>query len=258
MKNLLYTLRWQDILDIAIVSFIIYRILTFLKGTRTLKILLAISVLLFATYFVTDFFQLSTLNWILSNVISSIFIILVIIFTPDIRRGLALLGRGALPKVQKHQKNELALDEILKAINSLSLSKIGALIVFEREDELNEYMEDATILNALVTKELILSIFHPATPLHDGAIIIRNGMVVAAGCFLPLTTRTDLSKSLGTRHRAAIGITEETDAVCVVVSEETGNVSVAVDGKITIKLDMETLEKLLSKLLFGTRTGKRK
>lgn len=258
MKNLIHTLRWQDILDITVISFVIYKILVFLKGTRTLKILVAISLLLFVTYFITDFFQLSTLNWILSNFISSIFVILVIIFTPEIRRGLMIMGRGAMPKSMKLNKQEDKLDEIVKAINSLALSRIGALIVFQRDDELKEYMEDATILNARITKELILSIFHPATPLHDGAVIVKDGQIVAAGCFLPLTTRGDLSKSLGTRHRAAIGITEETDAVCVVVSEETGGISLAVDGKITMKLEGETLEKFLYKLIFGSKKGVKK
>ncbi len=257
MKTILYTLRWQDLLDITVISFVIYKILVFLKGTRTLKILVAISLLLFVTYFITDFFQLSTLNWILSNFISSIFVILVIIFTPEIRRGLMIMGRGAIPKTSRISKQEEKFDEIIKAINSLSLSKIGAIIVFQRDDELKEYMEDATILNAKITKELILSIFHPATPLHDGAVVIKDGLIVAAGCFLPLTTRTDLSKSLGTRHRAAIGITEETDAVCVVVSEETGSISVAVDGKITMKLETEVLERLLNKLLAGKKVAKK-
>lgn len=258
MKNIIYTLRWQDILDITVISFVVYKILVFLKGTRTLKILIAISLLLFVTYFITDFFQLSALNWILSNFISSIFVILVIIFTPEIRRGLMIMGRGAIPKSTKINRQEERLEEILKAINSLSLSRIGALIVFQRDDELKEYMEDATILNAKITKELILSIFHPATPLHDGAVIVKDGQIVAAGCFLPLTTRSDLSKSLGTRHRAAIGITEETDALCVVVSEETGGISLAVDGKITMKLEGVTLERFLSKLLFGTKKGLKK
>ena len=126
MKTILYTLRWQDLLDITVISFVIYKILVFLKGTRTLKILVAISLLLFVTYFITDFFQLSTLNWILSNFISSIFVILVIIFSPEIRRGLMIMGRGAIPKATKINKQEERFDEIIKATNSLSLSRIGA------------------------------------------------------------------------------------------------------------------------------------
>lgn len=257
MRNIINTIRWQDILDIAVISFVIYKILVFLKGTKTLKILVGISLLLFVSYFATDFLHLSTINWILSNFISSIFVILVIIFTPEIRRGLMIMGRGALSRTVRLSSQHETLDEIIRTINALSLSKIGALIVFQRDDELKEYMQDATVLNAKVTKELLLSIFHPVTPLHDGAVIIKDSLIVAAGCFLPLTTVSDLSKSLGTRHRAAIGVTEETDAVCVVVSEETGSVSLAVDGKITMKVEGEMLEKLLYKLLFGVKKVKK-
>jgi len=163
------------------------------------------------------------------------------------------MGRGALTKTSKMTKNLEFIDEIIKTVHAMSFSKIGALIVFQREDDLKEYMEDATILNANVSKELLLSIFHPATPLHDGAVIIADGVIKAAGCFLPLTTSGNLSKSLGTRHRAAIGVTEETDCICLVVSEETGHVSLAVNGKITMQIDDDTLEKLLFKLLFGKK-----
>ncbi len=253
MKNILYQIRWQDILDIGIMSFIIYRILVFLKGTKTLKILISFSLFIFFTSFLTGFFELTTLNWILNNFISSLFLILVILFYPEIRRGFLVMGRGTLIKTTKNVRDIEFIEEIIKTVHAMSLSKIGALIVFQREDDLKEYMEDSTILNAKISKELLLSIFHPATPLHDGAVIISEGLIKAAGCFLPLTTATNLSKSLGTRHRAAIGITEETDCVCLVVSEETGNISVAVDGKITMKLDDNVLEKLLLKLLFGKK-----
>lgn len=253
MKNIVYQIRWQDILDIAIMSFIIYRILIFLKGTKTLKILISLSLFIFFTSFITGFFELTTLNWLLNNFISSLFLILVIIFYPEIRRGFLVMGRGAIIKTTRNERNIEFVEEIIKTVHAMSISKIGALIVFQREDDLKEYLEDSTILNAKISKELLLSIFHPATPLHDGAVIIADGLIKAAGCFLPLTTSANLSKSLGTRHRAAIGITEETDCVCLVVSEETGNISIAVDGKITMKLDDNVLEKLLLKLLFGKK-----
>lgn len=253
MRNFIYLLRWQDLLDIVILAFFIYKILVFLKGTRTLNILISISALLFVTYFLTDFFQLSTLNWILNNFISSIFLILVVIFSPELRRGLMIMGRGAMLKPSRSVKNIEHVEEVLRAVNAMSLGHMGALIVFQRDHDLKEYMEDATVLNAKVTKELLLSVFHPATPLHDGAVIIKDGVIKAAGCFLPLSTQGDLSKNLGTRHRAAIGVTEETDCVCVVVSEESGGVSVAVDGKITVKLEGEILERLLFKLLYGMK-----
>jgi diadenylate cyclase len=257
MKNLIHLFRWQDLLDIAVISFVTYKILAFLKDTRTLKILVGAALFLFVTYFLTDFFHLSALNWILSNFISSIFVILVIIFNPEIRRGLMIVGRGAILRPSPTAKHTEIAEEVIRAVNALSLSKIGALIVFQRGDDLKEFIEDSTLLNAKVTKELLLSIFHPAAPLHDGAIIIKDSVIKAAGCFLPLTTRANLSKTLGTRHRAGIGVTEETDAICVIVSEETGNISVAVDGKITMKLEGEILDRLLFKLLFGIKkTGK--
>ncbi len=253
MKNFLYQIRWQDALDITVMSFIIYRILIFIKGTKTLKILISLSLFIFFTSSLTGFFELITLNWLLNNFISSLFLILVILFYPEIRKGFLAMGRGALTKTSKMTKNLEFIDEIIKTVHAMSFSKIGALIVFQREDDLKEYMEDATILNANVSKELLLSIFHPATPLHDGAVIIADGVIKAAGCFLPLTTSGNLSKSLGTRHRAAIGVTEETDCICLVVSEETGHVSLAVNGKITMQIDDDTLEKLLFKLLFGKK-----
>ncbi len=253
MKNILYQIRCQDALDISVMSFIIYRILIFLKGTKTLKILISLSLFIFFTSFITGFFELITLNWLLNNFISSLFLIIVILFYPEIRRGFLVMGRGALAKTSKSAKNIEFVDEIIKTTHAMSFSKMGALIVFQREDDLKEYMEDATLLNANVSKELLLSIFHPATPLHDGAVIIADGVIKAAGCFLPLTSSGNLSKSLGTRHRAAIGVTEETDCVCLIVSEETGNVSLAVNGKITMNIDDGTLERLLLKLLFGKK-----
>lgn len=257
MKNLIYSLRWQDLLDIGVMTYVTYRILIFLKGTRSFKVLLGFAIL-FISYFITDYYQILTINWILNNFISSILIIFVVIFNPEIRRALMFVGRGAIIKSSKTAKGAETLEEILKAVKTMQINKVGALIVFQREDDLKEYMEDATILNAKVSKELLLTIFHPATPLHDGAAIIKDGMVKAAGCFLPLTNQTNLSKSLGTRHRAAIGITEETDAVSLIVSEETGGVSVAVDGKITTRMNEEILDKLLHKLLFDIKKVSKK
>lgn len=257
MKQLIYSIRWQDLLDIGVITYITYKVLLYLKGTRTFKILLGCAVL-FITYFLTDYYQILTINWILNNFISSIIVILVIIFGPEIRRALVIVGRGAMMRNVRTSKSTECLEEVLRAVKTMQINKIGALIVFQREDDLSEYMEDATILNAKVTKELLLSIFHPATPLHDGAVIIKDGVLKSAGCFLPLTTQSNLSKNLGTRHRAAIGITEETDAISLVVSEETGDVSVAVDGKITTKLSDEILDRLLHKLLFGIKKTSKK
>lgn len=224
----------------------------YLKGTRTFKVLLGCAVL-FITYFVTDYYQILTINWILNNFISSIIVILVVVFSPEIRKGLVVVGRGAMVRNVRVPKSTEHLEEVFRAVKTMQINKIGALIVFQREDDLSDYMEDATILNAKISKELLLSIFHPASPLHDGAVIVKDNVIKAAGCFLPLTTQANLSKNLGTRHRAAIGVTEETDAVSLIVSEETGDISVAVDGKITTRLNEEILDRLLHKLLYGVK-----
>jgi diadenylate cyclase len=252
MKQLIYSIRWQDILDIGVLTYILYKVLLYLKGTRTFKVLLGCAVL-FITYFITDYYQIITINWILNNFISSIIVILVVVFSPEIRKGLVIVGRGAMVKNVRIPKSTEHLEEVFRAVKTMQINKIGALIVFQREDDLSDYMEDATILNAKISKELLLSVFHPASPLHDGAVIVKDNIIKAAGCFLPLTTQANLSKNLGTRHRAAIGVTEETDAVSLIVSEETGDISVAVDGKITTRLSEEILDRLLHKLLYGVK-----
>jgi len=252
MKQFLYSIRWQDLLDIGVMTYITYKVLLYLKGTRTFKVLLGCAVL-FITYFVTDYYQILTINWILNNFISSIIVILVVVFSPEIRKGLVVVGRGAMVRNVRVPKSTEHLEEVFRAVKTMQINKIGALIVFQREDDLSDYMEDATILNAKISKELLLSIFHPASPLHDGAVIVKDNVIKAAGCFLPLTTQANLSKNLGTRHRAAIGVTEETDAVSLIVSEETGDISVAVDGKITTRLNEEILDRLLHKLLYGVK-----
>jgi diadenylate cyclase len=257
MKQLIYSIRWQDILDIGVLTYILYKVLLYLKGTRTFKVLLGCAVL-FITYFITDYYQIITINWILNNFISSIIVILVVVFSPEIRKGLVIVGRGAMVKNVRIPKSTEHLEEVFRAVKTMQINKIGALIVFQREDDLSDYMEDATILNAKISKELLLSVFHPASPLHDGAVIVKDNIIKAAGCFLPLTTQANLSKNLGTRHRAAIGVTEETDAVSLIVSEETGDISVAVDGKITTRLSEEILDRLLHKLLYGVKKVSKK
>ncbi len=257
MKQLIYSIRWQDLLDIGVMTYIIYKVLLYLKGTRTFKVLLGCAVL-FITYFITDYYQILTINWILNNFISSIIVILVVVFSPEIRKGLVVVGRGAMVKNVRAPKSTEHLEEVFRAVKTMQINKIGALIVFQREDDLSDYMEDATILNAKISKELLISIFHPASPLHDGAVIVKDNLIKAAGCFLPLTTQANLSRNLGTRHRAGIGVTEETDAVSLIVSEETGDISVAVDGKITTRLNEEILDRLLHKLLYGVKKVSKK
>ena len=250
-------IRWRDIVDILIVSFIIYRILIFIKGTRSAQIILGF-LFLFIIYQVSNIFGLLTLNWILSNFLSSIIIIIVVIFQHDIRVALSNFGKGFFLKGQIQFTTTEVIDEITKLSVTLSFKKIGALIVFPRTTGLKNIIEIGKEIDAVLSKELLESIFNTKSPLHDGAVIVKNDRIQYAGCFLPLSTNPDISKQLGTRHRAAIGITEETDAVSLIVSEETGNISVGINGRLTRNLDQDSLKKVLTNLLIGTKDIKKK
>ena len=250
-------IRWQDIIDIILVSFLIYRILIFVKGTRSAQIIMGIFSI-FIIYQLSNIIGLLTLNWILSNFLSSIIIIIVIIFQNDIRIALSNFGKGLFLKGEIQFTTTEAIDEVVKSCVTLSFKRIGALIIFPRITGLKNLIEFGQELDAIVSKELIESIFNNKSPLHDGAIIIRNNRITHAGCFLPLTTNPDISKQLGTRHRAAIGITEETDVVSLIVSEETGNISVGLHGRLTRNLDADSLRKVLTNLLIGSKDIKKK
>jgi len=221
-------MRWQDILDILLVAFVIYRIFILIKGTRALQILVGMAFLVVA-FVASQIFELFTLHWILNAFLSSIILV------------------------------------VMKAAVSLANKKIAALVVLQRETDLRDYVEKGVRVDAVVSKELLLSVFIPYSPIHDGAVIVQGDRVLWAGCFLPLTTRVDVDKELGTRHRAALGITEETDAVVIVVSEESGAISVVLNGRITRNLDGGTLRRVLLKLFpsggegrKGRRTSARK
>jgi diadenylate cyclase len=249
MLELLANFRLQDALDIGIVAFVIYNIIDLIRGTRAARMLIGLLVV-FIAYLGSQFFDLYTLNWILDNFISSLLLVIVIIFQHDIRR--ALIQVGSRPFFGgEHRWQGQDLEEIVRAVVTLASKRIGALIVFEREVGLNEYVEGGTSLEARISKELIWSVFITVSPIHDGALIVRKGRVSAAGCFLPLTTNPNVSKTLGTRHRAAIGLTEETDAVVIAVSEEEGSISLVTSGRITRDLDAGTLRSTLQKLLVG-------
>ena len=247
MLELLYNLRLQDAIDILVIAYLIYRIIDLIRGTRAVQMLIGLAVL-FLTYLSSQYFELYTLNWVLDNFLSSILLVIVVIFQDDIRRALTQVGTrpffGSEPGIQQED-----LEEIIRAAVSLASKRIGALIVMQREVGLNEYVEVGTRLDARVSKELLTSIFLPPSPIHDGAIIIQQGRIIAAGCFLPLTTNPHVSKTLGTRHRAAIGLTEETDAVVIVISEEEGAISMVREGRITRNVDAGTLRSTLQKLL---------
>jgi len=238
MATLTELFRWQDILDIAIVAFIIYQILNIVRGTRSLQMVVGICVLI-AVYFIARIFELATLMWLMQTFYSSLLLIIIIVFQQDIRRALTQVGRA--PFHGGTEVLEKDLDEIIRAAQYLSKRKIGALIVMERDTALSQYVESRYVLDANLTKELLISIFLPVSPLHDGGVIIKNGKIHFAACILPLTQNPYIDKRYGTRHRAAMGISEETDAVVIVVSEETQEISLVRHGALTTMADEMTL-----------------
>ncbi len=247
MTDLFTQIRWQDLLDITLIACGVYWIIHLIRGTRAVQMLLGL-VVLFLTYLGSQYFELYTLNWVLDNFLSSVLLVIVVLFQNDIRRALTEVGRGSLFGVGEQAAYGPVLEEITKAAVSLAGKRVGALIVLEREIGLNEYIEVGTRLEARMSKELLCSIFPPVAPLHDGAVVIQRGRITSAGCFLPLTNNPNVSKVLGTRHRAAIGLTEETDAVVVVVSEEEGTISLVREGRITRDLDAAALLAALRQL----------
>lgn len=247
MLDVLKQIRWQDILDIALVSIILYRVFLTLKGTRAARMLVGIGVLLIVS-FLAKYFQFYTMDWILQSFWSQIVIVLIILFQQEIRRALAQMGASSFFQNFTSAEELKSLEEIVRAAVALANRKIGALIVVERDVSLKEYVEVGTPLDAKVNKDLLLSIFHPTSPIHDGAVIIRGNRVIAAGCFLPIKLGSEMSKALGTRHRAGFGLTEETDAVAIIVSEETGDISLAMNGVMESHVDMGSLRDILTDL----------
>jgi uncharacterized protein (TIGR00159 family) len=240
--------RWQDAIDILFVAVLIYWVMNLIRGTRAAPMLLGLMVV-WGFYFVAQRLEIFTTSIILQALLSQMLLIIVVIFQSDIRRALTQVGSGALFSGRERREQSQALEEVTRAVITLASRRIGALIVLQREVGLNEYIEVGTPLDAQVSKELISSIFMPSSPIHDGALIIQHGRITAAGCVLPLTTNPDVSRALGTRHRAAIGLTEETDAVVVVVSEQEGTISIVHQGRITPGVDAGRLRSNLQRLL---------
>jgi diadenylate cyclase len=239
--------RWQDVVDMLIIAFVVYQLVLLIRGTRAVQMITGLLVLA-AVYQGAQYFELYTVNWVIDSIGNVLLIVVVVVFQHDIRRMLTQVGTGPLFSGMQRLAQGQAIEEITRAAVLLAGRRIGALLVLHREVGLNEYIEGGTRLDAEVTKELIVSIFLPASPLHDGALVVQHGRVVAAGCLLPLTTNPNVSKTLGTRHRAAIGLTEETDAVVVVVSEEEGTISLVREGRITRDLDAGILRSTLQQL----------
>lgn len=249
--NIVTSIGLNDILDIFIVAFIFYKILEFIKETRAQQLLKGLLVLVVA-FFLSDLFNLYALNWLLRGTMTVGAIALVVVFQPELRRALEYMGRSKIVKApfgqMDKEKAKAITDEFVKAVSSCSSTKTGALIILERETSLTEIAESGTEINADISAQLLLNIFYEGAPLHDGAVIIRGDQIYAASCVLPLTDNKDLNKSLGTRHRAGIGITEHSDAIAIIVSEETGIISMAVNGKLTRFLDAKKIEKTLLNL----------
>jgi diadenylate cyclase len=241
----------RDIADILLVTLGVYWLLLLIRGTRAVQILVGLLVL-FVASLASEIFQLVTLRLILDNFLSSAVLIIIVLFQHDIRRALARVGRGFFPSVSAQQESQM-LEEVVRSAQTLAQKRVGALIVLERETQLDDQIEAGTPLDAAVSKELLISIFLPYSPLHDGAVVVQQGRVAWAGCILPLTLRSDLPEGVGTRHRAAVGLTEETDAVVVVVSEETGNISVVLGGEMLRGLDAPRLRVVLRHILAGER-----
>lgn len=257
-------LTWKDaikeIIDILIVSYVIYQLILLLRGTRAIQLLKGIFVVVL-TWAVSIWFHLNTLQWMMNQMFTVGVIALIIIFQPELRRALEQLGRGKLFSRTTAEQDHLLherIGQVLKAVNYLCQRKIGALIVFERETGLNEYIESGIRIGAEVSSELLINIFIPNTPLHDGAVILRQNELIAAACYLPLSENPFISKELGTRHRAGIGVSEMSDAISVIVSEETGQVSLAINGLVVRNIKEESLiSKLFDEMKTKTRSKER-
>jgi diadenylate cyclase len=237
-------LTWAAVLDILIVAAIIYQLLVFIKGTRAVQMAVGLALIVVFFYF-SRWIRLETVSWMLSNILPYFVFMIIVIFQHEIRRTLAHFGRAPFfAGFSSINRNEF-YDEIMLAVATLAKNQTGALIVIERDIGLKTYIESGIALDAALSYDLLVTIFNPSVPLHDGAVIIQNGRIAAGACFLPLTVKPRLSKELGTRHRAAIGVTEETDAVAIIVSEETGVISFAHDGDMERYLDPDTLRQRL-------------
>lgn len=253
-KQTLEMINLISIVDILIVAFVIYKAMMIIKGTRAVQLIKGLIVLLLASLASSDkVFGFTTVSWILDQLKTVLVVALPVVFQPELRRALERLGRGkffARPVSMLNQEAlEKLIDQIVRAAKTLSENSIGALIILEREIGVNDYIETGTKLDGFVSAEILVNIFIPKSPLHDGAVIIRGDRIAAAGCFLPLSENPNLSKELGTRHRAALGLTEQSDSLGVVVSEETGVISVTEEGRLTRYLDENTLREILNKRL---------
>lgn len=250
MFEFLKILRWQDFVDILVVAFVFYQLISIIRGTRSVQMLLGLGVLV-GVYFMASIMDLGTLLWLLNTFLSSLFLIIIIVFQDDIKRALTQVGKSPFQKTTDMVEKDL--EEIIRTIFYLSKRRIGALIVIERDMGLRDYVESGFIIDARLTREMLISIFMPVSPLHDGGVIISKGRIHTAGSILPLTQNPYIDKRYGTRHRAAIGLSEETDAVILVVSEETQGISLVQHGAMTSVSDEISLNNSLRAIFISSR-----
>lgn len=250
-------LNWWDLVDILVVSVLIYEVLKFIRGTRAVQMVVG-GALFVGLFYGSQWGQLQTVNWLVRNLAGSLVFGFIVIFQSDIRRALAHLGRAPFFRyLAREESAEESIEELVMATGLLASRRVGAIIAIERQIGLRNYIEGGIPLDARMTYDLLVSIFQPSSPLHDGAVIVQGNRIAAAACFLPLTVNPRLSKGVGSRHRAAIGLTEENDSVAIVLSEETGGISISVDGQIDRGLDADTLRARLRSLILHPSAGTR-
>ncbi|NUN12676.1 MAG: TIGR00159 family protein [Myxococcales bacterium] len=243
---------WEPVrvvIDVTIVSYLVYRTLLLIKGTRAIRMLAGI-VILILLFFVSkdEYFDLPTLNWVLDKFIASFIILIIVVFQDDIRRALSQVGKKPIVGGGQNVDTDTLQEEVVRAVTALSAQRLGAIIAIERSADLSSYTEEGVPIDGRVSRELLFSIFLTShqNPLHDGAVMIQKGRIAYAGCFLPLTVNPKVDRELGTRHRAAIGLSEETDAVVLVVSEESGAISLALHGELMRDFDAQSLRRVLN------------
>lgn len=257
IKNSILQFTWLDILDVLLVATLIYGLLKITSHTRAMQVLKGLGIIIVLAQF-CELIGLSAVTWLLNYVINAGVVFLVILFQPELRRGLEKIGRGKIFDIAQLGGSENGdevklIEEIERAVLNMSIRKIGALMVFERKTGLRDVIESGTTLDAKISSELIENVFFPNSPMHDGAMILKNDKVVAAGCFLPLSDNKQISSELGTRHRAALGISEISDSIVLIVSEETGVISKAHEGTITRYIDRKALREILTDIFLGSK-----
>ncbi len=249
-------IAWWDVLDIAIVSVLVYELLLLIRGTRAAQMALSGGFLL-GLFFVSEWLQLETVNWVIRNLAGYVVFAIIVLFQADIRRALAHFGRAPFFRYfERAQSADETIEELVVTASNLAAKRIGAIVAIERQIGLRNYIEGGIPLDAMVTYDLMASIFQPGSPLHDGAVIVQRDRIAAAACFLPLSVNPRLGRELGTRHRAALGLTEENDAVAIVISEETGSISLVRDGHLQRGVSPEALRTELRSLLGRRRRAR--